>query len=151
MYEIDGEIIVKIQRWHSPKRNRFWEKVQKTEGCWIWTGAKNCGGYGMYGKISAHRRSIQLAKRELPPRWHVHHECGNKLCVRPDHLLVVSPQEHRTLHAGEREPPTICVHGHDLTGHFLRITRTGHRVCRECDRLRKKRSRRRTLTTSSLG
>jgi HNH endonuclease len=128
-----------------PKRNRFWEHVQKTDTCWLWTGPQNNKGYGQFGKITAHRRSAQLARMEMPPRFHVHHTCGVKLCVRPDHLLISSPSDHRTLH---RSPvPLACVHGHDLTGYNLKIRASGYWLCRECDRLRKKRSRRRTLSS----
>lgn len=146
-YHQSSRLYIPGKRSHRPKRNRFWEKVQKTEGCWVWTGAKTREGYGQFGKITAHRRSVQLAKREIPYRFHVHHECGNKLCVRPDHLVVVSPQEHRIFHYGD---PRFCVRGHDMTGMNLRIGPSGNRYCRICDRQRKKRSRRRTLSSSML-
>ncbi len=137
------------RRSHQPKRNRFWEHVHKTETCWLWTGMQNDKGYGQFGKITAHRRSAQLAGLELPSRYHVHHTCGVKLCVRPDHLMVVSPTEHRTLHPSRI--PLICTHGHDLTGHNLKLKANGYWICRECDRLRKKRSRRRTLSSFQSG
>jgi hypothetical protein len=141
-----SNLYVNYRRSHTPKRNRFWENVEKTETCWLWTGFVLDSGYGRYGRIMAHRRSAQLAKMELPPRFHVHHTCGVKLCVRPDHLMVVSPQQHRELHGWSA---TECIRGHDLTGYNLRVNKRGHRTCRECDRLRKKRSRRRTLTSST--
>ena len=90
---MSSKIHVIHARTHLPKRNRFWENVNKMDGCWLWTGAKNSEGYGQFGKITAHRRVIQLVKRELPLRYHVHHECGNKLCVRPacSTLAAVQP------------------------------------------------------------
>src|SRR5213593_4876701 len=27
---------------------RFWSKVQKTESCWLWEGAKDAKGYGLF-------------------------------------------------------------------------------------------------------
>jgi len=27
----------------------FWQKVDKTSGCWLWTGALNAKGYGVFG------------------------------------------------------------------------------------------------------
>lgn len=135
------------RRTHQAKRNRFWENVDKTGECWLWTGARSKTGYGQFGRISAHRRSVQIARLELPPRFHVHHECGNRLCVKPEHLKVLSAEEHRLLHAGDA---AMCVRGHDLTGLNLRIGPQGNRYCRICDRQRKKRSRRRTLLSDAL-
>lgn len=72
---------------------RFWQKVNKTESCWLWTGAKKPKGYGVIGvggKKSglAHRVSWRLASGSDPgPLW-VLHRCDNPSCVRPDHLFL---------------------------------------------------------------
>lgn len=72
---------------------RFWEKVDKTETCWLWTaGLSRAGGYGKFRlngkKISAHRFSWTLFNGEIPINMHVLHSCDTPTCVRPDHLFL---------------------------------------------------------------
>ena len=79
----------------TPER-RFWSKVEKTDGCWLWLGARNesSGGYGMTvdpdtkAIIGSHRYSWSLSYGPIPPGKHVLHRCDTPLCVRPDHLFL---------------------------------------------------------------
>jgi hypothetical protein len=68
---------------------RFWAKVDKTDGCWNWTANKR-NGYGMFladGKNwGAHRFSFYLVNGEIGPGIEIDHICRNRSCVRPDHL-----------------------------------------------------------------
>ena len=71
---------------------RFWKKVVKTDSCWEWIGGKSVG-YGMilaYGRVRlAHRVSLELNEGRRPPDdLLVLHSCGNRSCVRPDHLYI---------------------------------------------------------------
>jgi hypothetical protein len=77
-----------------PIEQRFWAKVEKTEGCWLWKGATNKQGYGKLGKgkardgfVAAHRLSYILAYGAIPDELEVLHQCDNSPCVRPDHLF----------------------------------------------------------------
>jgi hypothetical protein len=73
--------------------DRFWAKVQKTDGCWLWTGALMSKGYGSInmGKRGvtalAPRVSWLLHYGVMPTAWVLHH-CDNPPCVRIDHLFL---------------------------------------------------------------
>lgn len=72
---------------------RFWRYVNKTEFCWLWTGAIN--GSNSYGYLwdgtrglRAHRYSYEIHKGEIPEGMLVCHTCDTPLCVNPAHLFL---------------------------------------------------------------
>jgi len=81
-----------------PLAERFWEKVEKTETCWLWKGGKSGPGYGMIwagGRLApAHRVSLMLAGTPVSSDLEVDHLCRVPLCVRPDHLEPVTHAEN---------------------------------------------------------
>lgn len=72
---------------------KFWDKVLKTETCWLWQAAKTDNGYGVFrlntGKnVVAHRASWEMEHGSIPDGLHVCHHCDVRNCVRPDHLFL---------------------------------------------------------------
>ena len=99
-----------------PLEIRFWKYVEKTPGCWNWTGAVEAGGYGQIragGTKRAHRISWLLHHGKLPAELDVLHTCDNPRCVRPEHLYLGTQLENmrdrknrgrRPDTSGERNP-----------------------------------------------
>ena len=73
-----------------PVEERFWEKVRKTNSCWLWTGVPNKEGYGRFyvngADVYTHRYSYQLHYGSIPDGLDVLHECDTPACVNPAHL-----------------------------------------------------------------
>jgi hypothetical protein len=80
-------------------RERFWEKVEKTDDHWLWTAARHSAGYGVIrvdGKtVYAHRLSYQWEYGDIPDGLEVDHRCRVPNCVRPDHLRVVTSAQNK--------------------------------------------------------
>lgn len=116
---------------------RFWNKVKKTEDCWLWIGSNNGSGYGEIRiegkKVYAHRWSYQNTYGPIPRGLVLDHLCRNPSCVRPTHLQPVTPKENTRRGIGiGRKKKTECVMGHDLKNAYIRKDGKG-RNCRECN------------------
>lgn len=120
---------------------RFCAKIQKTAGCWIWTGAKISSGYSelrVGGKPEyGHRLSYEHFKGKIPDGLVIDHLCRNPSCVNPDHLEAVTTGEN-TARGESREKLreratsiTHCPAGHAYTETNTLLKR-GRRHCRTC-------------------
>lgn len=132
----------------SPLPQRFWNKVHKTDSCWLWTGLLN-KGYGQFGfsesgvwvSRAAHRLAYLSLIGPIPDGLVLDHfVCDTPRCVNPSHLRPVSRRENN-LRSNSASAlmlaRTHCGEGHEFTpANTLRTGRGGWRRCRECNRLR---------------
>jgi len=77
---------------------RFWDKVDKTGECWLWTGARRRAyGYVGNGKgkvVDAQRLAWEITFGEIPEGLYVLHKCDNPQCVRPSHLFLGTARDN---------------------------------------------------------
>lgn len=131
---------------------RFWAKVHKTDGCWLWQAYVKSNGYGALGRgrrgkgmALAHRMAWELTNGPIPEGMTIDHLCKNRRCVNPAHLEVVSRGENTLRSSGPsavNATKTHCIRGHSLEG--ARITAEGFRDCRECNKLEQRERRRKS-------
>lgn len=129
---------------------RFWAKVNKTDGCWLWT-ASAWRGYGIFWadgrRWKAPRYSWALVNGPIPSGLMVCHRCDNPPCVRPSHLFIGTMSDNiRDAYAKGRHSAkpmqegwsraararTHCKHGHEFTSANTIDKPHGRRACRTC-------------------
>ena len=75
---------------------RFWNQVDKSGECWLWTGTVDHTGYGQFQaarrRYKAHRLAYILAHGTIPSHLELDHLCRTPACVRVDHLEAVTHQ-----------------------------------------------------------
>lgn len=129
---------------HRPALIRFWEKVNKTNTCWLWNAVLDKRGYGLFNpsghRVFAHRFAYELLVGTIPDGLEPDHLCRIPACVRPEHIELVTHRENvlrgiavTSLNAKK----THCPQGHkyDMLNTYRRPI-GGGRACKECNRIR---------------
>jgi hypothetical protein len=121
---------------------RFWSRVEKTDGCWLWTGGRGSAGYGSLtrnhrrDRIGAHRFAYELLVGPIPKGKQLDHLCRVRHCVNPAHLEPVTIKENVLRGEGitaRLSRQTHCKHGHEFTPENTGRQGAG-RYCRTCHR-----------------
>ena len=122
---------------------RFFAKVEKRDGCWIWTAYKS-NGYGRFvyqGKQwLAHRWLYEQTRGAIEVGLQLDHLCRNPACVNPDHLEPVTNKENQRRGIGSimntirAKKITHCPKGHEYSFQNTYITKKNTRFCRMCAR-----------------
>ncbi len=119
--------------------------IDKSGGCWNWTGAISPTGYGRawlaHREYIAHRLVYWLTVGGPLPQI-LHHECRNTRCVNPDHLAAETTRTHWRHHNHEphgywdrMRARTHCAAGHEFTPENTYWRPDGEgKVCRTCRR-----------------
>lgn len=72
--------------------------------CYLWSGRKTKQGYGVvcidYRTITVHRAVYRILVEDIDDSLDVHHLCERPSCLNPDHLIALTPLQHRRVHAG---------------------------------------------------
>ena len=131
---------------YRPVLERFVEHIEldRNTGCWIWKASKGTKGYGQIGfvkreVIGAHRVSYWLFIGDLPKghSHEVHHKCKRFDCVNPNHLELLSRDDHGAVHVKAE-----CPHGHNYEkdGYYV-VRHDGKtwRACKECSKAKDRR------------
>lgn len=146
-----------------PMADRFWPKVEKGDGCWLWRGSIGANGYGTFAvdgrreshrHACAHRVAYELTVGPIPDGLVLDHLCNVRSCVNPAHLEPVTQAENvrrAPRPANQNTDKTHCVWGHEFTPDNTRLSPDGrHRACRKCERIRCRRSRERRRAVREL-
>ena len=142
-----GTQFVKSQ-YEKSERERFWEKVDKAGECWIWIGSKYSKlGYGGFRSTEINPDGISIAAHRVSYYYehgvystgrdfNIDHLCRNTMCVRPDHLEMVSARENVMRGIGPTSvnaKKTHCKRGHEFAEGSFWMNGNG-RKCKECHR-----------------
>lgn len=81
-------------------QDRFWAKVDKSGGCWLWTAFVHPNGYGIFkvGRkaVGAHRVAYELLVGPIPEGYEIDHRTScPRNCVNPAHLRSVTQAQNK--------------------------------------------------------
>jgi hypothetical protein len=88
---------------YGSQMDRFMDRVEVGPIHWMWIGL-TVRGYGRYDHKRAHRWAYEIFKGPIPADHDIHHTCGIRLCVNPEHLECIDIHEHRRKKGGDTLP-----------------------------------------------
>lgn len=131
--------------------------IDHQTGCWEWIMCRSHDGYGKARRggqyIYAHRAAYEMFFGPVPDDRQLDHLCRNRRCCNPRHMEPVSHRENGLRGVSpwaQNARKTVCKHGHPLSDDNLRITKTGKRKCRACQRRAARESYRRKVLANAV-
>ncbi len=131
----------------------IWEHpyVNKTKGCWFWTGPLNHKGYGQTnrskygGQQYVHRIAYMQAVGPIAADMQICHKCDVPNCLNPKHLFLgdnfINQRDSVMKGRHYKVRNTHCPQGHPYSGKNLYVCPRGIRNCRTCATKHRKRYR----------
>lgn len=123
-------------------------RIDRTDDCWLWLGARDDHGYGRFNKRRVHRIAWEETTGESAEGFEVMHTCDNPPCLNPAHLQKATHAENMQDawakgilpdNLWKRSEWTVCQRGlHPLSGDNLYVYPSGVRECRTCKRERRR-------------
>lgn len=95
--------IRRYRPFRTPTLSEIQDSAESTaDGCLLFAGEISTPGYGVIrrksggvlSRWSAHRLVYELVIGPIPDGCEIHHTCGVKRCVNPDHLEPMTRREH---------------------------------------------------------
>lgn len=128
-------------------KKRLIKETDRTNenGCWVWQGSVDSGGYGnlhLGGSHSSHVVAYRLCVGEIPKGMELDHLCRNRRCCNPVHLEPVTKKINVLRGEGpcaKNARKTHCKHGHEFTPENTRVyenCKGWARQCIECEKIR---------------
>lgn len=120
------------------------------DGCWVWTGSLDRGGYGRVTAPSGtpspisnlvHRALYAGLVEQPDPALQLDHLCRNRACCNPGHLDLVLPRVNMRRGVGliaQLARAKFCIAGHRFDEANTYITKGGNRMCRKCNARRQR-------------
>ncbi len=96
----DGHAVPESDSWMAVLSGR----VQKIDGCWVVDGDRDT--YARLWDVATgspqlvHRMVFRVFNPDTDiTDMHIHHTCRTPGCIKPNHLVALTPAEHRAVHA----------------------------------------------------
>lgn len=136
---------------HSWPENLLQRMAPQPDGCILYTGGLDDGGYGQIVQNRknrrAHRAAYEYFVGPIPPGMTIDHECHNRVgceltdascphrrCVNPDHLVPKPIGANSAASPNSNAAKTHCPKGHPYDEENTYWYRGTYRGCRTCRR-----------------